>query len=730
VGFLDGVDEVRDSGRPEEVDRDRPASEQGGHNKAQREPPPVHTVELIWSVKSGKTRLLWDGNDVTHLFPPEDTKDRYRSVQLSWSTAPSSSSSVPHQPIAAEAITAAATTAATTTAVQVAAHADVATDLAGRPQYDLRVDGASYRALPTRDELLARLRLRRQQEQLQRQQEKQQERGRQQTRSAGAGSEPKAEARDNAAGAGAGGEELGVDKGEPPPPPPSSPGAPSSPSSSAPPTGDSASEPRHPGIARQQLQQQPGDIAGESGAGSPEKDNNGATEGPEVRDENLVCRGSSDGTDAELMSELGSGPGEDDANVARGESFHNCPSPSSTDFDFRLSMVGLKHVGNPSARSSPGGAGAGAVVVDELRSELYSPMLETLRLTISEHLPQLEDVVSRAIIRAFFADADSSHHSGSGLPTPSSPAKSQQQGDGHRPQDLTRCSSNASSTSRRSSASRRSGSANAHQRLDAVQLELDTLKAAYEFVEALPQADGTQEDSRSDSGLDLRHVFMQKQIDSICWLVRNDEVTPAEASRILLRLACLLELDFASPVPADTVLLAGLGGSATPQDAALALSELGEVSASAVSPGGFGLVRFRDPIATPRLEAIHDRISVQGKCPQVVVLSSSSVANQKDLESDERVHPTTTNLADDALRTDPPSLTSNRPDSPPETIPHLMALGEFCISFAAPNSSLSTIGTVPDKPRPISEATSSTGSSSTQGTAAAEPSSNPLGARL
>jgi hypothetical protein len=59
-----------------------------------------------------------------------------------------------------------------------------------------------------------------------------------------------------------------------------------------------------------------------------------------------------------------------------------------------------------------------------------------------------------------------------------------------------------------------------------------------------------------------------------------------------------------------------------------------------------------------------------------------------------------------------------------------MALGEFCISFAAPNSSLSTIATVPDKPRPISEATSSTGSSSTQGTAAAEPSSNPLGALL
>jgi hypothetical protein len=68
-------------------------------------------------------------------------------------------------------------------------------------------------------------------------------------------------------------------------------------------------------------------------------------------------------------------------------------------------------------------------------------------------------------------------------------------------------------------------------------------------------------------------------------------------------------------------------------------------------------------------------------------------------------------VADDALRTDPPSLSSSRPDSPPVTIPHLMALGEYCISFV-PES----IATAPEKPRPISEATSSTGSSSTQDT--------------
>jgi hypothetical protein len=654
VGFLNGV---RDGGG---------SSSSKGHDTASQasDPDQLHRIELIWSVKSGKTRVLWDWNDITHLFPPGDIKERYQSVQLSWSSAGA------HQQQPA-------------VAVQIEAHADVATDLARRPQYDLKMNGVAYRSLPTRDEMILHQRRR---EEGQRQE------------------------LDVAEASG----ELGVEKGEPPPSPSSSSTSLSS-SSLARQEGQSDPvdwAPRHPGTT--------GVSSGVSAAGESVSSPVEATRRREVRDENGVIRDGSHVADAEQMSDLESGLGDD----ARAIDDFPCVTPSSSEFDFRLSMVGLKHVGNNSAHSSPGTAGP--EVVDELRSELYSPMLETLRLTISEHLPQLEDVVSKAIIQAFFTDADSSHHSFSALPTSSSPAKSQQHGEGQQPQDLMRCSSNASSASRRSSTSRTSGTT--HHRLDATQLELDTLKAAHDFVAPLPLSNETQEDSRSESGLDLRHVFMQKQIESICWLVRNDEVTPGDASRILLRLACLLELDFASPIPVDTVLLAGLDDSATPQDLAQELSAFGEVSTAAVSPGGFGLARFRDSsFAAPLEAANHDCLSVQGKVPQAIVLSCSSLANQNESESQERVHPTAIEMADGALRRDPPSLSSNRPDSPPETIPHLMALGDYCISFMAPNSSLSTIATVPDKPRPISEATSSTGSSSTQDTVAttAESSSPP-----
>jgi len=46
-------------------------------------------------------------------------------------------------------------------------------------------------------------------------------------------------------------------------------------------------------------------------------------------------------------------------------------------------------------------------IQDELHSDLYSPVLESLRLQITTSLPQTEEMVSRAIMNAFFRDSSS-----------------------------------------------------------------------------------------------------------------------------------------------------------------------------------------------------------------------------------------------------------------------------------------------------------------------------------
>lgn len=691
VGFLGGDSDPTRSAAASSTRSSRNVDATNANDEQIQPLPPneLHKVELVWSVKSGKTKIVWDGTDITHLFAPGSTRDRYETVDVTWKA----------DVVAAQVQGA---TSATKVQVQIVAHVDSVTDLMRRPQYDLRLDGKSYRSLPTRDELgeLAFLH----------------SRNCKKRTTAAEHSQPRAGAETVAVPA------VGLDEG----------------TNDDIPELQNDQEAASPEVAApepanasklEDLSSLGSHVSAEAAGDDIETTLTTPGDVNEDRDENLQCHV---GGDVDELSDLGCGVGDEeevgsdgsDAVILAGteedekeESY--CVTPAtSTDFDFRLSMVGLK-----SANSSENNSSTDAAqVVDELRSDLYSPMLETLRLRITEHLPQLEDVVSKAIIHAFFVDNESSQYSCSGAsfsPPRHVPMQIQPDLQGSSSSGSTFASGNVNNNI----------STHPRHRSTTVQLEMDSIKAAHEFVTSLSQAadEGEDAECRSDdneTSLDRRLDFMQAQIDAVFCLVRNDDIVPSQAARILLRVACVLGLEFARPIPTNTVLLTHLDGTATARDVSKALSTFGEVVVAAVAPGGYGLGRFRDSTAALRVESDRESLLVKGQVPCVTVLSSSVASaaagqEQADVSAlDETGH----SGADEDLRTaSPPSVA--RPESPPVTIPHLMALGDYSISFVAnagamSSSTSSLMAAAPNKPRPISEAATSSGSSSTQATMA------------
>jgi len=313
-------------------------------------------------------------------------------------------------------------------------------------------------------------------------------------------------------------------------------------------------------------------------------------------------RRSDDGSCHETMSGTGSGGGFERMVPA-------------TDVNFRLSMVGLNKFAQQTSE-----------VRDELHSELYSPILESLRTQISEYLPQLEDMVSRAIINAFFVDPDVAH-------------------------DTLSSSSSSSSDGRSTKA-------------DPYQVEADTLCSTFEFVS---RNRAKKEDE------DLYLSCMQKQIDSVFIRVRNDELSPEQATRILLSAACVLELKFAKPIANDTVIFTGLSSSATDEDLYSALIQHGSVVATAVAAGsrGFGFCRFEDAASATTLKeaAGRNEFVVRGDSP-----ASTRVLSEHLREKREDRGAAKSSEVDESTddKTDDP--TSYYPASPVnQGIPHLMA---------------------------------------------------------
>lgn len=231
--------------------------------------------------------------------------------------------------------------------------------------------------------------------------------------------------------------------------------------------------------------------------------------------------------------------------------------PPTDSLGFRLSMAGL---------SSSASFYCGDKIHDELHSELYTPVLESLRLQITSFLPQTEEMVSRSIINAFFVDSNSLR-------------------------------SESSLLSDRTRERRKEGK-------DSYQAEVDYLLDAQKWV----KAEGSQMPHSQYE--DLALGFFQKRIDEIFVLIRDEKLTSDEAARILLSVATVLGLKFACPdMPKDTVFLNGLDKDLTRESLQHSLAEYGEVRGTAISTDrpSFGFCRFSTPESVTRLwEAYRD----------------------------------------------------------------------------------------------------------------------------
>jgi hypothetical protein len=229
--------------------------------------------------------------------------------------------------------------------------------------------------------------------------------------------------------------------------------------------------------------------------------------------------------------------------------------------EFRLSMAGLN-------------SGLDDAIVDELHSDLYSPGIESLRHQITECLPQTEEMVSKAIIHAFFCDTDSQQSCDSSL-------------------------------------------SDATMALEPYQTEANAVWHAYEWVEYAPRPDAQE----------LALSFMQKQIDDIFLHIRNDKLSPDAASRILLSVGAVLGLKFANSIPMDTIILDGLPLDTTSEVLHQILCTYGQLECTAVvKDSGFALCRFLDEGATIRVieDAHNDCLMIAGATPSVIALSEDS----------------------------------------------------------------------------------------------------------
>lgn len=228
-------------------------------------------------------------------------------------------------------------------------------------------------------------------------------------------------------------------------------------------------------------------------------------------------------------------------------------------------------------RLSMAGFSAGDVQrepVDELHSDMYSAMVESLRTEITNHLPQSEALVSRAIIHAFFPDNDSE----------TSPSD---------------------------------GSFSITER-DAEQVEADSLCNADEWAKLnLEYAPAPDVEDRVLS-------YFQKQVETIFSYVRNEELEPSDASRILLNIAAVLRLEFAKPLFSNTVILQGLDRKIAMEDFLVILDTYGTVESAGVARSRcFAFCRFKEPSSLRRLKsaADHGRLFMGGERVYLTVLS-------------------------------------------------------------------------------------------------------------
>lgn len=240
----------------------------------------------------------------------------------------------------------------------------------------------------------------------------------------------------------------------------------------------------------------------------------------------------------------------------------------------RLSLVGL---GLPSTVSSCMRSTSTDEQKDELHSNLYSSVLETVRVQLIECVHQVnEEMISRAIINAF---ADS---------------KVQQRG-------------------------RDAGPVEAHR--DEYQVEVDYLWRAQEYA----QLWGHQ---KKEAPGEEAQAILQELLDDIFLQIRREVFTASDqVMRAVLAFASIigLEIDKSDYMHHDTIVLQGLPKSVTRKGLWYDLSSFGEVQALAISSRnhGYAYCRFREESAALQAVAHKSSLVIDGAKPSVTILQES-----------------------------------------------------------------------------------------------------------
>jgi RNA recognition motif. (a.k.a. RRM, RBD, or RNP domain) len=185
---------------------------------------------------------------------------------------------------------------------------------------------------------------------------------------------------------------------------------------------------------------------------------------------------------------------------------------------FRLSMVGLDSMTSGEDETR-----------DELHSDLYSNSLTMLRNQIVSCLPQTEEIVSRAIINAFFVESQCSAQSYQNM-----------------------------------------------EEVDYTQIEVDFIFRARAFVSR-----NISITPRSDSD-DLTLQFLQECVDRIFLTIRKEEINSDEAARIVMSVATILGLESALDVAHDTITLEGIPLYVSKEHLRQILSQFGEIDAISI----------------------------------------------------------------------------------------------------------------------------------------------------
>lgn len=180
---------------------------------------------------------------------------------------------------------------------------------------------------------------------------------------------------------------------------------------------------------------------------------------------------------------------------------------------------------------------------DPLHSDLYSSSLVALRGEISNSVPELEEMLSRAIIYAYSEDHDS-------LGSSIADSFSIQTGD----------------------------------ELNPVQVEADALCEAYECMKWT-----TLNETENDVN-DVKLEFMRGQVEKMVMHARHERLSPIVAAKIMVSISAVLDLKLARKFHCDTVILVGMDPGVTTQFLYDVLKPFGQIEAvcTASSENGFG----------------------------------------------------------------------------------------------------------------------------------------------